>query len=166
MVLYMVVGVVAIGAAGADMFAEATTEDAAPLEIVARTFDIPGVPIVLAGRRHHRDARRVVESHTRAVARIARDGSARRRAESDGAVEQRRLIARRRDDRRRGHHRRSRLHRRRENDVDVQRVHRVDLLRPDQRGGAAPHARGKVVSALDFMGGFDRVFVVGVFSYR
>lgn len=43
MVIYILVAVVGIGAVGAAAFAQATKEQAAPLEIIARTFDVPGI---------------------------------------------------------------------------------------------------------------------------
>jgi basic amino acid/polyamine antiporter, APA family len=48
MALYMAVGLVAIVSVGAETFAAAGTEKAAPLEVVARRFDIPGVAIIVA----------------------------------------------------------------------------------------------------------------------
>jgi APA family basic amino acid/polyamine antiporter len=47
-VLYVAVGIVAIGAAGPSALAEATHGDAAPLEVVARRFDLPGVHWIVA----------------------------------------------------------------------------------------------------------------------
>ena len=47
MVLYMAVGTVGIASVGAEAFFNATTEKAAPLEIVARSFGVPGVSWVL-----------------------------------------------------------------------------------------------------------------------
>ena len=48
MVLYVAVATVGIGAAGAERFAQATTSRAAPLEVIARSFDLPGARWVLA----------------------------------------------------------------------------------------------------------------------
>ncbi|UCF20278.1 MAG: amino acid permease [Gemmatimonadota bacterium] len=46
--LYVAVGFVAIGAAGPSVLAAATHGDAAPLEVAARQFDLPGVHRVVA----------------------------------------------------------------------------------------------------------------------
>jgi APA family basic amino acid/polyamine antiporter len=46
--LYVAVGIVAVGAAGADALAAATLGEAAPLEVVAETFLVPGVPLAVA----------------------------------------------------------------------------------------------------------------------
>ena len=46
--LYVAVGIVAVGTAGAQAFAEATLGEAAPLEIVAESFGVPGVPLAVA----------------------------------------------------------------------------------------------------------------------
>ena len=46
--LYVAVGIVAVGTAGAQALAEATLGEAAPLEIVAETFDVPGIPLAVA----------------------------------------------------------------------------------------------------------------------
>ncbi len=48
MVLYMAVGIVSIGTVGAREFATATAQQAAPLEVIARTFTFPGAGWVLA----------------------------------------------------------------------------------------------------------------------
>jgi len=48
LLLYIAVGIVGIGAVGAEAFARATDEQAAPLEVIARTFAIPGAGWVLA----------------------------------------------------------------------------------------------------------------------
>lgn len=48
MALYIAVGWVAIVSVGAEAFAAAGTEKAAPLEVVAREFDVPGAAIVVA----------------------------------------------------------------------------------------------------------------------
>lgn len=48
MLLYAAVAIVGVGAVGADMFASATESQAAPLEVVARAFGIPGVPLIVA----------------------------------------------------------------------------------------------------------------------
>ena len=47
--LYLAVAAVAIGAAGAGALAAATTADAAPLEVIARTFAMPVHPLVSIG---------------------------------------------------------------------------------------------------------------------
>lgn len=50
MALYAAVGLVAVASVGADKFGDAGTVDAAPLEVVARQFGVPGVgPIVALG---------------------------------------------------------------------------------------------------------------------
>jgi APA family basic amino acid/polyamine antiporter len=46
--LYVAVGIVAVGAAGADALAAATLGEAAPLEVVAESFRVPGVPVAVA----------------------------------------------------------------------------------------------------------------------
>ncbi len=46
--LYVAVALVGVGAVGADRLAAATAEQAAPLEVAARAFDVPGVPEVVA----------------------------------------------------------------------------------------------------------------------
>lgn len=46
--LYVAVGIVAVGAAGADALAAATLGEAAPLEVVAESFRVPGVPFAVA----------------------------------------------------------------------------------------------------------------------
>ena len=46
--LYVAVGIVAVGAAGADALAAATLGEAAPLEVVAESFRVPGVPFTVA----------------------------------------------------------------------------------------------------------------------
>ena len=48
MVIYIAVAIVSVGAVGADALAAATVEQAAPLEVVARAFNIPGVSQVVA----------------------------------------------------------------------------------------------------------------------
>jgi APA family basic amino acid/polyamine antiporter len=48
MVLYVAVGVVAVGNVGAGAFALATAETSAPLEVIAAGFGIPGAGLVLA----------------------------------------------------------------------------------------------------------------------
>jgi APA family basic amino acid/polyamine antiporter len=48
MLLYLAVGVVAIGNVGAEAFAQATAETAAPLEVIAAGFALPGVRWVVA----------------------------------------------------------------------------------------------------------------------
>jgi APA family basic amino acid/polyamine antiporter len=48
MTLYMAVGLVAIASVGAGTFAAAGIQQAAPLEVVARQFNIPGVALVVA----------------------------------------------------------------------------------------------------------------------
>jgi len=48
MTLYIAVAVVGVGAIGADGLSEATANQAAPLEVAARAFDIPGVSQVVA----------------------------------------------------------------------------------------------------------------------
>jgi APA family basic amino acid/polyamine antiporter len=47
MVLYMGVAIVGIGSFGAERLGAAAVEEAAPLEMAARTFGIPGVPQIL-----------------------------------------------------------------------------------------------------------------------
>ncbi len=46
--LYMAVGIVAVGAQGPEALANATIGEAAPLEIVAESFRVPGVPLLVA----------------------------------------------------------------------------------------------------------------------
>ena len=46
--LYIGVGFIGIGAAGADGLAGATRDEAAPLEVVSRTFGVPGIHFVVA----------------------------------------------------------------------------------------------------------------------
>lgn len=46
--LYVAVALVGVGAVGADGLAAATAEQAAPLEVAARAFGVPGVPQVVA----------------------------------------------------------------------------------------------------------------------
>ena len=46
--LYVAVGVVAVGAVGADALSDATERQAAPLEVVARGFAVPGVAWIVA----------------------------------------------------------------------------------------------------------------------
>ena len=48
MVLYVAVAVVGVGAVGADVLGAAADEQAAPLEVAAETFGVPGVPKVVA----------------------------------------------------------------------------------------------------------------------
>ncbi len=48
MVLYLVVAVVSVGAVGAGVLSEAAVEQAAPLEVAARAFGVPGVSQVVA----------------------------------------------------------------------------------------------------------------------
>ena len=48
MVIYIAVAIVSVGAVGADALAAATSEQAAPLEVVARAFGVPGVSQVVA----------------------------------------------------------------------------------------------------------------------
>lgn len=48
MVLYVSVAAVAVGAVGADALSDATKSAAAPLEVVARTFSVPGVGYLIA----------------------------------------------------------------------------------------------------------------------
>jgi APA family basic amino acid/polyamine antiporter len=48
MVLYITVGAVAISATGADFLVNTTEGAAAPLELVAKTFNVPGAGIILA----------------------------------------------------------------------------------------------------------------------
>jgi len=48
MTLYIAVAVVGVGAIGADGLSKATAEHAAPLEVAARAFDIPGVSQAVA----------------------------------------------------------------------------------------------------------------------
>jgi APA family basic amino acid/polyamine antiporter len=48
MVLYVAVGLVGVAAAGAETFAAAGSTQAAPLEIVSATFDVPGVQTIVA----------------------------------------------------------------------------------------------------------------------
>ncbi|HMO12707.1 MAG TPA: APC family permease [Pirellulaceae bacterium] len=48
MVLYVAVGVVSVASAGVDAFAAAGTQSAAPLEVVARDFEVPGASLVVA----------------------------------------------------------------------------------------------------------------------
>ena len=48
MVIYIGVAIVSVGAVGADALAAATDEQAAPLEVVAMVFGVPGVPQVVA----------------------------------------------------------------------------------------------------------------------
>lgn len=48
MVFYLGVALVALGAVGAVAYAEAATQDAAPLEIIAQTFGVPGGGWILA----------------------------------------------------------------------------------------------------------------------
>jgi basic amino acid/polyamine antiporter, APA family len=48
MLLYVAVAAVAIGAVGAGFLADTTKGAAAPLEIVARTFNVPGAGIIMA----------------------------------------------------------------------------------------------------------------------
>lgn len=47
-VLYISVAFVSVRAVGAPRLAEMTSKDAAPLELVARTFDVPGLGLLLA----------------------------------------------------------------------------------------------------------------------
>ena len=46
--LYVTVGIIAVGAEGAEALAAATIGEAAPLEIVAESFRVPGIPLVVA----------------------------------------------------------------------------------------------------------------------
>jgi len=46
--LYVAIGIVAVGAQGAEALAVATIGEAAPLEIVAESFRVPGVPLIVA----------------------------------------------------------------------------------------------------------------------
>src|SRR5690606_12672464 len=46
--LYMAVGLVGVAAVGAERFASATSGGAAPLEVVASQFEVPGVPTLVA----------------------------------------------------------------------------------------------------------------------
>ncbi len=46
--LYVAVGIVAVGAEGPETLAAATIGEAAPLEIVAQGFRIPGIPLIVA----------------------------------------------------------------------------------------------------------------------
>ncbi len=46
--LYVAVGIVAVGAGGAEALAAATIGKAAPLEIVAESFRVPGLPLIVA----------------------------------------------------------------------------------------------------------------------
>jgi APA family basic amino acid/polyamine antiporter len=48
MLLYMAVGTVGVASVGADAFARATADAAAPLEVIARGFGVPGLPVLLA----------------------------------------------------------------------------------------------------------------------
>jgi basic amino acid/polyamine antiporter, APA family len=48
MALYMAVGLVCVLSVGAETFATAGTQQAAPLEAVARHFGVPGVPVLVA----------------------------------------------------------------------------------------------------------------------
>ena len=48
MVLYIAVAAVGVGAVGADVLAAATDEQAAPLEVAAEFFGVPGVPQIVA----------------------------------------------------------------------------------------------------------------------
>ena len=48
MTIYIAVAIVSVGAVGADALAVATNEQAAPLEVVALTFGIPGVSQIVA----------------------------------------------------------------------------------------------------------------------
>lgn len=48
MLIYVSVAAVGVAAVGAEAFAAATREAAAPLEVVARSFGVPGLPWVLA----------------------------------------------------------------------------------------------------------------------
>jgi len=48
MVIYMAVAIVSVGAVGAEALAAATDDQAAPLEVVARAFSVPGVSHVVA----------------------------------------------------------------------------------------------------------------------
>ncbi|MEX2559616.1 MAG: APC family permease [Pirellulales bacterium] len=48
MALYMAVGLVGIASVGAETFAAAGSRQAAPLEVVARRFDVAGVPLIVA----------------------------------------------------------------------------------------------------------------------
>ncbi|MBX2820183.1 MAG: APC family permease [Rhodothermaceae bacterium] len=48
MVIYIAVAVVSVGAVGADTLAAATDDQAAPLEVVARAFNVPGISHVVA----------------------------------------------------------------------------------------------------------------------
>lgn len=48
MLLYIAVGIIGVATVGAENFAAAGVEQAAPLEVVARTFDIPVVGMIVA----------------------------------------------------------------------------------------------------------------------
>jgi APA family basic amino acid/polyamine antiporter len=48
LLLYLGVAVVSLGSIGAEAFSAATTEKAAPLEVVAESFGIPGAGSILA----------------------------------------------------------------------------------------------------------------------
>lgn len=48
MILYIAIAAVAVGAVGTPAFAHATHEEAAPLEVVARRFDVPAVAWLVA----------------------------------------------------------------------------------------------------------------------
>ena len=48
MMLYIGVGAVAIAAVGAETFYAATMDKAAPLKVIARTFDVPSISWILA----------------------------------------------------------------------------------------------------------------------
>ncbi len=47
-IIYVLVAFVAVGSAGADRLAAATKQAAAPLEVIARSFDLPGVAWLVA----------------------------------------------------------------------------------------------------------------------
>lgn len=48
MALYIAIGLVGVASVGAETFAAAGTQKAAPLEVVARQFDVPGVALIVA----------------------------------------------------------------------------------------------------------------------
>ena len=48
MVFYMAVAVVGVGSTGADALSDAAVKEAAPLEAAARSFDVPGIPQIVA----------------------------------------------------------------------------------------------------------------------
>ena len=149
--LYVAVGAVGISTIGPTGLAGAAQSEVAPLEVAARTFDIPGATWIISIGAMTAMLGVLLKSSSRAVPHAAGNGPPPRYAGRVCLGEQLRFASRRRDRCRRCH-RRARHAWEREGDLVFQRVHRAYLLCDHQSRGATPAKRRATLFAAYRLG--------------